>query len=163
MNEKLFLATLRIQYFPKETRKNPYKNKNTSTIYPQPHHLSSPTRLPTSLDFSKQNKPQYYFQLSNGEAKALQNPNGVAHHPSSSQNVLRARRGVIRMLIIVVCTFALCNLPLHARKMWQHWSSDYKGNSNFSALLTPLTCLVTYFNSGLNPLLYAFLSKNFRR
>ena len=39
----------------------------------------------------------------------------------SSNNVLRARRGVIRMLIIVVLTFALCNLPLHARKMWQYW------------------------------------------
>ena len=39
----------------------------------------------------------------------------------SSHNVLRARRGVIRMLIIVVLTFAVCNLPIHARKMWQYW------------------------------------------
>lgn len=46
-------------------------------------------------------------------------------HPNSSQNVLRARRGVIRMLIVVVLTFALCNLPFHARKMWQYWSTGY--------------------------------------
>lgn len=39
----------------------------------------------------------------------------------SSSNVLRARRGVIRMLMVVVLTFALCNLPFHARKMWQYW------------------------------------------
>lgn len=39
----------------------------------------------------------------------------------SSNNVLLARRGVIRMLVIVVLTFAGCNLPLHARKMWQYW------------------------------------------
>lgn len=39
----------------------------------------------------------------------------------STNNVLRARRGVIRMLIIVVLTFAVCNLPFHARKMWQYW------------------------------------------
>uniref|UniRef100_A0A182KGK7 G-protein coupled receptors family 1 profile domain-containing protein n=1 Tax=Anopheles christyi TaxID=43041 RepID=A0A182KGK7_9DIPT len=39
----------------------------------------------------------------------------------SSNNVLRARRGVIRMLMVVVLTFALCNLPFHARKMWQYW------------------------------------------
>ena len=39
----------------------------------------------------------------------------------SSNNVLRARRGVVRMLMVVVLTFALCNLPLHARKMWQNW------------------------------------------
>ncbi|XP_037912193.1 trissin receptor isoform X3 [Hermetia illucens] len=81
----------------------------------------------------------------------------------SSNNVLRARRGVIRMLIIVVLTFALCNLPFHARKMWQYWSDTYKGDSNFNALFTPLTFLVTYFNSGVNPLLYAFLSRNFRK
>lgn len=39
----------------------------------------------------------------------------------STNNVLRARRGVVRMLMVVVLTFALCNLPLHARKMWQYW------------------------------------------
>lgn len=59
--------------------------------------------------------------------------------------------------------FAVCNLPFHARKMWQYWSPHYHGNSNFSAIFTPLTVLCTYFNSGVNPLLYAFLSKNFRR
>ncbi|CAH0404811.1 unnamed protein product [Chilo suppressalis] len=86
------------------------------------------------------------------------------HHLSHlSRNVLRARRGVVRMLIVVVLTFAICNLPFHARKMWQYWSSGYEGTSDFSTLLTPLTFLITYFNSGINPLLYAFLSKNFRK
>ncbi|XP_073814334.1 trissin receptor, partial [Musca autumnalis] len=87
----------------------------------------------------------------------------VSHISHSSNNVLRARRGVVRMLIIFVLTFALCNLPYHARKMWQYWSRSYRGDSNFNALLTPLTFLVTYFNSGINPLLYAFLSRNFRK
>ncbi|XP_060802554.1 trissin receptor [Amyelois transitella] len=86
------------------------------------------------------------------------------HHLSHlSRNVLRARRGVVRMLIVVVLTFAICNLPFHARKMWQYWSTGYQGTSDFSTLLTPLTFLITYFNSGINPLLYAFLSKNFRK
>ncbi|KMY88381.1 trissin receptor isoform X1 [Drosophila simulans] len=88
---------------------------------------------------------------------------GATHMSHSSSNVLRARRGVVRMLIIFVLTFALCNLPYHARKMWQYWSRSYRGDSNFNALLTPLTFLVTYFNSGVNPLLYAFLSRNFRK
>lgn len=87
----------------------------------------------------------------------------VTGSPSCSEHVLRARKGVIRMLIVVVVAFAVCNLPFHARKMWQYWSSNYHGDTNFSALLTPLTFLCTYFNSGVNPLLYAFLSKNFRR
>lgn len=86
-----------------------------------------------------------------------------SYHTSSSQKVLRARRGVIRMLIVVVLTFAICNLPYHARKMWQYWSHDYDGGSTFSSLFTPLTFLVAYFNSGINPLLYAFMSRNFRK
>lgn len=100
-------------------------------------------------------------KITSADAKALQNP--LLANPNSSQNVLRARRGVIRMLIIVVLTFALCNLPFHARKMWQYWSAGYRGDTTFSMLLTPLTFLLTYFNSGVNPLLYAFLSRNFRR
>jgi len=42
-------------------------------------------------------------------------------------------------------------------------SDGYKGDSNFTALFTPLTFLATYFNSGVNPLLYAILSRNFRK
>lgn len=47
--------------------------------------------------------------------------------------------------------------------MNSHRSDSYDGASNFNALLTPLTFLLSYFNSAINPLLYAFLSKNFRR
>lgn len=42
-------------------------------------------------------------------------------------------------------------------------SANYHGESNFSALLTPITFLISYFNSAFNPLLYAFLSRNFRK
>ncbi|XP_049964381.1 trissin receptor-like [Schistocerca serialis cubense] len=86
------------------------------------------------------------------------------HQAVSSLHVLRARRGVVRMLIAVVVTFAACNLPLHARKMWQlSASSSYDGQSAFSAVFTPLTFLATYLNAAIDPLLYAFMSRNFRR
>lgn len=84
-------------------------------------------------------------------------------HQNSSNNVLRARRGVIRMLVVVVFSFAVCHLPFHLRKIWQYWSPYYKPQTDFSAILTALTFLTTYLNSAVNPLLYAFLSNNFRR
>lgn len=107
---------------------------------------------------------QKALAISTSKTKPSRNEPRNCHHLSHlSRNVLRARRGVVRMLIVVVLTFAICNLPFHARKMWQYWSSGYEGSSDFSTLLTPLTFLITYFNSGINPLLYAFLSKNFRK
>ncbi|KAF3425550.1 hypothetical protein E2986_14017 [Frieseomelitta varia] len=53
---------------------------------------------------------------------------------NSSRNVLRARRGVIRMLIAVVMTFAVCNLPQQARIAWRHWSPN-SGAHDFYIIL----------------------------
>ena len=75
---------------------------------------------------------------------------------------LQSRRRVVRMLIAIVVTFALCNLPFHGRKLWQIWSSSYKGGSMFSTLFTPITFIIMYANCAINPILYAFMSKTFR-
>ncbi|ODM87139.1 Galanin receptor type 3 [Orchesella cincta] len=75
---------------------------------------------------------------------------------------LQSRRKIVRMLIVVVLAFAVCHLPFHARKIWQYMSSSYQGGSVFSQVFTPLTFLIMYANSGINPLLYAFMSKKFR-
>ncbi|XP_030758725.1 trissin receptor-like [Sitophilus oryzae] len=120
---------------------------------------SNGASLQTTLPASVVAKQQLQTRNSNNSYQAV----STGGSPTCSENVLRARKGVIRMLIVVVVAFALCNLPFHARKMWQYWSTNYHGNTNFSAIFTPLTFLCTYFNSGVNPLLYAFLSKNFRR
>ncbi|KAL0105634.1 hypothetical protein PUN28_015849 [Cardiocondyla obscurior] len=87
----------------------------------------------------------------------------IQHVHTSSRNVLKARRGVIRMLIAVVMMFAVCNLPQQARILWRHWGPNYDNTSDFSTLLTVSTFLISYMNSCMNPLLYAFLSRNFRK
>ncbi|CAG9797173.1 unnamed protein product [Chironomus riparius] len=114
-----------------------------------------------SMETDKNGVSTWRTQSVHGGHHVRQQHTHISTH--STNNVLRARRGVVRMLIVVVLTFALCNLPLHGRKMWQYWSDGYKGDSNFTALFTPLTFLATYFNSGVNPLLYAILSRNFRK
>jgi len=67
---------------------------------------------------------------------------------------------VIRLLIAVVVSFAVCVLPYHARLMWQAFSQPRL--ADWQLIIPPLTFVFYYLNSGLNPLLYAFLSNNFR-
>ena len=76
-------------------------------------------------------------------------------------NALIARRKVIRLLVSVIVSFAICVLPYHIRMFW---SVFYAIEVQLPLqLLQPITFLCYYMNSGLNPLLYAFLSENFRR
>lgn len=91
--------------------------------------------------------------------------NQIHHHyqQQAAATVLRARRKVIRLLVAVVLGFAVCNLPFHARKFYQYWSSRYDGTSRSAVTMTIVTTLILYMNSIINPILYAFLSDNFRK
>ena len=77
-----------------------------------------------------------------------------------SESALLARRKVIRLLIAVIISFALCALPYHIRLLWQAWGNPQMSFGEF--LVPPITFVIYYFSSALNPLLYAFLSLNFR-
>ncbi len=77
-----------------------------------------------------------------------------------SESALLARRKVIRLLIAVIVSFALCALPYHIRILWQLWGDPQVSFGEL--LLPPITFVIFYFSSALNPVLYAFLSLNFR-
>lgn len=74
---------------------------------------------------------------------------GATHMSHSSSNVLRARRGVVRMLIIFVLTFALCNLPYHARKMWQYWWVDLQFPLRVISLLVIIIIIIMISFTGM--------------
>lgn len=75
----------------------------------------------------------------------------------------RSNRRTTRLVVVVVIVFALCWLPLNLVMIVQH-SSDYPlANAGvFVPVKIVATCLA-YLNSCVNPILYAFLSENFRR
>ena len=79
------------------------------------------------------------------------------------ERALLARRRVIRLLIAVVLAFAFCVLPSHVYHIWQQIGNTASISLFTSTLLPPTTYLILYLNSALNPLLYAFLSGNFRK
>ncbi len=81
--------------------------------------------------------------------------------PKKKEGGLMARRKVIRLLMAVLISFSICVFPYHLRVMYQTWS---KPEISFQGMLmVPITFVVYYTNSGLNPILYAFLSDNFRK
>ncbi|KAK3090853.1 hypothetical protein FSP39_015231 [Pinctada imbricata] len=78
----------------------------------------------------------------------------------SSTRAIRSRRKVIRLLVAVVVSFALCVLPHHIRLLFIYWNITSPINAG---LFPPLSFLILYFNSALNPVLYALFSANFRK
>jgi len=114
--------------------------------------LGGPGTLPISSSSSQ--NPQVP-----GKVRRMRVLRGVNY----GTKALEARRKIIKMLIIIVVTFAVCNLPFHGRKIWQNWSESYDGTSTFSVILTQVTTIIRYANSAINPLLYAFMSAKFRQ
>ncbi len=79
-------------------------------------------------------------------------------------NALLARRRVIRLLVVVIVSFAVCMLPYHVRVLLQQWNQQHAKVEGFwNTLFTPITLVIYYLNSGLNPFFYAFLSDRFRK
>ena len=39
--------------------------------------------------------------------------------------VLRSRKSAIRMLFVIVISFAVCNFPYHVRRIFQYYVSSY--------------------------------------
>eukprot|EP00106_Octopus_bimaculoides_P012678 XP_014780120.1 PREDICTED: galanin receptor type 1-like [Octopus bimaculoides] len=82
------------------------------------------------------------------------------HYPRiSTHKVIEARKKVIILLIMIICSFAVLALPYHIRSCLYLWIDT----TSLGSLLSPICYLLYYANSGLNPLLYALLSENFRR
>ncbi|KAL8620757.1 hypothetical protein ACOMHN_041931 [Nucella lapillus] len=80
---------------------------------------------------------------------------------TKSQESMRAKRRVTKMVVIIVVVFAVCWLPIQVILLIQKMEV-YPTTIPAIGLQMFANCLA-YINSCVNPFLYAFLSENFRR
>ena len=101
------------------------------------------------------------IRLWRGSAAMSQGPGPTRDLRNSGKNQENKKR-VTRMIVSVIIVFTICWAPLHIillLKAFGHYREDlYDGLVIF---LIFSQCLA-YFNSCLNPVLYAFFSSNFR-
>ena len=72
------------------------------------------------------------------------------------------RKEVVRLLAAIVLTFAICVLPHHLKVANYYWNI-FTLPHRVDVYVSPCSHLLLYLNSALNPILYALLSKNFRK
>lgn len=118
------------------------EEQETETVDLERNGSLSPPQVMTTCSTSDLQQQQQ--QSSGSGSGGMDNSNMFVQHkmvpiPQSSYNILRARRGVIRMLIVVVLTFALCNLPFHARKIWQYWCASKATRARSCVCSKPFT------------------------
>ena len=80
-----------------------------------------------------------------------------------SNNRLRPKQKVTRLVVVVVAVFLICWFPFHLTTLWiSYGRGTWKRTMEFYYLRLFAHCL-SYANSCMNPIIYAFLSENFRR
>ena len=80
----------------------------------------------------------------------------------SLEETLRQRRHVTRLVIVVVVTFFLCWFPSHLLWLWTSYFPDTWKQTYPFYYFRVTSHVLAYTNSSLNPILYCFLSENFR-
>ncbi|KAF4531937.1 hypothetical protein B566_EDAN006629 [Ephemera danica] len=86
---------------------------------------------------------------------------GVAPGGRLSAESRRGKRRVTRLVVVVVATFAICWCPIQIILVLK--SLDKYEITTFGIMIQIVSHVLAYMNSCVNPILYAFLSDNFRK
>ncbi|XP_052120012.1 allatostatin-A receptor-like [Frankliniella occidentalis] len=86
---------------------------------------------------------------------------GVAPGGRVSADSRRGKKRVTRMVVVVVAIFATCWAPIQVILVLK--SMDLYLINQYTLVLQIFSQVLAYMNSCVNPILYAFLSENFRK
>ncbi|MBN3303481.1 CCKAR protein, partial [Amia calva] len=81
---------------------------------------------------------------------------------NTSEAKLMAKKRVIRMLIVIVAMFFICWMPLYSVNTWKAFDSVCASKALSGAPISFIH-LLTYTSSCINPIIYCFMNKRFRK
>ncbi|XP_067117773.1 cholecystokinin receptor type A [Osmerus mordax] len=81
---------------------------------------------------------------------------------NSSASNLMAKKRVVRMLLVIVCLFFLCWMPIFAVNAWRAFD---RRSADRLLSGTPISFihLLSYTSACVNPIIYCFMNKRFRQ
>ncbi|KFM74632.1 Somatostatin receptor type 4, partial [Stegodyphus mimosarum] len=82
---------------------------------------------------------------------------------NKSKEKKRTHRKVTYLVLTVVTVYVICWLPYWCAQVWLTFMPPDSGQNTFSFTMMLLTGCLSYANSAVNPILYAFLSDNFKK
>ncbi|XP_067889063.1 cholecystokinin receptor-like [Heterodontus francisci] len=81
---------------------------------------------------------------------------------NASESKLVAKKRVIRMLIVIVVMFFVCWMPIYSVNTWRAFD-DLNAIRRLSGAPISFIHLLSYTSSCVNPLVYCFMNKRFRK
>ncbi|XP_063603035.1 somatostatin receptor type 5-like [Penaeus indicus] len=82
---------------------------------------------------------------------------------TKSKEKKKSRQRVTRLVLTVITVYVICWLPYWVLQLTLILSEPKKGHSTLRVVLFMVSSCLSYINSALNPILYAFLSDNFKK
>ncbi|CAH1242643.1 TACR2 [Branchiostoma lanceolatum] len=82
---------------------------------------------------------------------------------SIQQLQLKAKKKVIKMLVVVMTVFFVCWTPYHVLQIWLQFGTLPKESPPYFKQLRFVVLLLGYSNSAMNPIIYAGVNENFRK